>query len=205
MHASSIRSLDECHVSSFNGIHRISTVEISHANDQVMTGRARHWPNTATQRPLKRPNATTTPDRTRRSSTTTASQVDYRELPEHLKPDLTCQLTVDLTRSSVRSSPLLCFAKRLALAYVTMWLDAGSAHPVTMTVQHPIIVLSSPSMPPSFTIDQTHPLWVWSMFSMKKQLLYFTNFSTLAQMCQLPSVPPCVRVLAYIHKHFQGC
>ena len=36
-------------------------------------------------------------------------------------------------------------------------------------------------------------------------LLYFTYFSTLAQMCQTPSVSPCVCVLAYFHKHFQGC
>ena len=41
--------------------------------------------------------------------------------------------------------------------------------------------------------------------TVKKHLLQFTNFSTLAQMCQPPSVSPCARVLAYFHKHFQEC
>jgi hypothetical protein len=29
--------------------------------------------------------------------------------------------------------------------------------------------------------------------------------TTIAQMCQPPSVSPCARVLAYFQKHFQGC
>jgi hypothetical protein len=36
-------------------------------------------------------------------------------------------------------------------------------------------------------------------------LLDFTNNATLNQMCQPPSVSPCAHVLAYFHKHFQGC
>ena len=31
------------------------------------------------------------------------------------------------------------------------------------------------------------------------------KFLTLAQIYQPPSVSPCVHVLAYFHKHFQGC
>jgi len=31
------------------------------------------------------------------------------------------------------------------------------------------------------------------------------KFLTLAQMCQPPSVSSCAHVLAYFHKHFQGC
>jgi hypothetical protein len=48
------------------------------------------------------------------------SQVDYRELPERIKLDLTRPLTVDRTHSGVLSSPLLCFAKWLMSVYVTM-------------------------------------------------------------------------------------
>jgi hypothetical protein len=46
---------------------------------------------------------------------------------------------------------------------------------------------------------------IWSLFSSDNYLLYFPNFSTLSQMCQPPSVSPCTCVLAYFHKHFQGC
>ena len=60
--------------------------------------------------------------------------------------------------------------------------------------------------------DRTHnPMFghcessVWSQKISDNHLLYFTNFSTLAQMCQPPSVSPCACVLAYFHKHFQGC
>jgi hypothetical protein len=44
--------------------------------------------------------------------------------------------------------------------------------------------------------------YVRSLFDSEKHLLHFTNFSTLAQMCKSPSVPPCAHVLAYFHKHF---
>jgi hypothetical protein len=44
-----------------------------------------------------------------------------------------------------------------------------------------------------------------SLFLSEKHLIHFTNFTTLTQMCQPPSVSPCARVLAYFHKHFQGC
>jgi hypothetical protein len=102
-------------------------------------------------------------DQMRRPSIATASQVDYRELPECIKPDLMRQLTIDQTHSGVWSSPyLLCFAKWLASVYVTMCPDAGPAHPVTMTMQRLIAVQSSPGVPPSLTIDRTHPLWVRS-------------------------------------------
>ena len=50
-----------------------------------------------------------------------------------------------------------------------------------------------------------HVTGVRSLFFSDYHLLHFTNFSTLAQMCQSPSVSPCARVLAYFHKHFQGC
>ena len=39
----------------------------------------------------------------------------------------------------------------------------------------------------------------------RDQLLFTSIFFTLAQMCQPPSVSPCAHVLAYFHKHFQGC
>jgi hypothetical protein len=48
-------------------------------------------------------------------------------------------------------------------------------------------------------------LSVRSLFDSEKHLLHFTNFFTLTQMCQPPSVSPCSRVLAYFHKYFQQC
>ena len=50
-----------------------------------------------------------------------------------------------------------------------------------------------------------HVTCVQSLFLSENHLLHFTNFFTLAQMCQPPSVSPCARVLAYFHKCFQGC
>jgi hypothetical protein len=46
---------------------------------------------------------------------------------------------------------------------------------------------------------------VRSLFHSDKHLIHFINLFTLAQMCQPPSASPCARVLAYFHKHFQGC
>jgi hypothetical protein len=93
--------------------------------------------------------------------------------------------------------------------YVTMWPDVGLARLVTMIVQHLVAIQSSLSAPPSFTIDRTHPLQVRSsrelsrsLFFSEKQLLYFTDFSTLAQICQPPDVSPCACVLAYFYKYF---
>jgi hypothetical protein len=96
------------------------TVVFSILRDRVKTGRAN---DDLTRRLRLRSRVPVLPshhDRTRQSSTATVSQVDYRELPERIKLDLTRPLTVDRTHSGVLSSPLLCFAKWLMSVYVTM-------------------------------------------------------------------------------------
>ena len=47
---------------------------------------------------------------------------------------------------------------------------------------------------------------VWSLCETLSSLYRApVKFRTLAQMYQPPSVSPCAHVLAYFHKHFQGC
>ena len=46
---------------------------------------------------------------------------------------------------------------------------------------------------------------VRSLYNQRHLLLFTSIYFTLAQMFQPPSVSHCAHVLAYFHKHFQGC
>jgi hypothetical protein len=145
-------------------------------------------------------------DRTRRSTPTPARQVtskDDLEAPNHY---WTCPLAHDRTHVRVWSS----FVSHKRLHQRTSALTGR-----TSVVSGHFFATTSGLRPKArpFTPTLTgrregesghHMTCVRSLFHSEKHLLHFTNFSTLAQMCQ-PSVSPYARVLAYFHKDFQGC
>jgi hypothetical protein len=140
----------------------------------------------------------------------TQRQVGYREILEHHKCDLTCQVKRDWTRNT--SDP----PQPRSVTYIIV-RHHDQTHPpvysVVIVCQHLITRQVETRSASSFYKwpDSAPPrqvtMWPASghCLTVKKHLLHFTNFSTLAQMCQPPSVPAYARVLAYFHKYFQGC
>jgi hypothetical protein len=137
-------------------------------------------------------------------------QIISRELPERQNIDRTCQMNHDRTQARVYSVHLLCTPSHATDVSIRHPLTGRRpCRPVTFTVLSPVMIQQNPSLPSTFINDRTLKRRVRSHRNQRsvseRQHLHFTNFSTLDQICQPPSVSPYAHVLAYFHKHFQGC
>jgi hypothetical protein len=142
-----------------------------------------------------------------------------RSFPETFQsaPNMTWCVRWTATGPSLASGPLTIHRPKvfnIARACVSvrqLWLDAGLACPVTFTVLRLVRTQTELECAYLFVNDLTHHLSVRSSRKLRlitvfseKQLLHFTNFSTLTQ-CANHQVYHLVHVLAFFHKHFQGC
>ena len=134
------------------------------------------------------------------------SSVTSREHLELYFLDRTCPVYLDRTQLSVRCNTLGYAASaspdQTHHCHIRSHFDLASGHfnnrARARQLHLKLIGRYSPESGHYMT-------YVRSLFHSDNHLLYFTNFSTLAQMCQTLSVSPCACVLAYFHKHFQGC
>jgi hypothetical protein len=131
----------------------------------------------------------------------------YRKHPELFFHDLMCPITHDRTHDRVRSSLPQLPAPRQRMSSVTGRRPYVSGHFHCAASGHgPDRARARQLHYKSLDAQQVSPITSGLESSVdQKLLLLISNFATLDQMCQPPSVSPCARVLAYFHKHFQGC